>query len=255
MPKSMSSESYFDVGAAYDVDNYLYFIRDLVTDALSEQEVKFFINSLELNNNSTVLDLPCGYGRHSNILAKYVLSVIGVDISDDYLAIARKNAQFEGVEVQYIKDDMRTIRLGKYFDAVIMVFTSFAMFGHKENINVLDNIARHLKDRGKFCIELMNPSYLGHEFKRDYVFEKEGNLMIDRLNYNRFSNRFTSRRIYIKGGKRVDAMMSHEIFSKEQLDVIFSLLNLKITEIFSSCTGTLFSSDSHKMILIGEKVV
>lgn len=249
----MSDPRHFDVEKAYDVDNYLYFMSDLVTEQLSKDEVSFFIQALGLSHNCSVLDLPCGHGRHSNLLASHVGSVTGVDISNDYLEIARNEARKRNVSVNYVHGDMRHIDLNHQFDAVLMVFTSFAMFDHNENVAVLRNMAKHLKAGGKFCIEIMNPSYVLPEFKRDYVFEKDGNLMIDRLNYDQANNRFISRRIYIKNGKRVDALMSHEMFSKEQLDVILAGLNMKFTEVFASCTGGSFTTSSHKMVLVGEK--
>jgi SAM-dependent methyltransferase len=247
----MTDALQFEVDMAFDVDHYLYFTSDLVDDALSRREVRFMSDVLRLTGASAVLDLPCGHGRHSNLLAEITPSVTGVDTNKSFLDIARAQARAKGVSVEYLCEDMRHIDCRAAFDAVIMVFTSFAMFDHRDNMRVLENMARALRTGGRYCIELMNAAPLTATYRRDYVFEKDGNLMIDRLSYHPQANRFVSNRVYIKDGQRRDAVMSHEIFSLEQMQVAMQALGLSVDEVYASCTGEVFQATSDKMILVG----
>jgi SAM-dependent methyltransferase len=237
----------------YDSNNYLYFTQDLVNGELTDREVRFLVEILQLNKKSDVLDLPCGYGRHSNRLAAFVGSVTGLDASEDYIAAAMRDAKERGVEVTYLVGDMRNLTFGPKFDAVIVLFTSFGMFSHSENLEVLKGIATSLRPGGKFCIEIMNPAPLSASFKKCFVFEKGNDLMIDRLSYDPDTNRFVSNRIYIKDGQRMDGLLSYEIFSLEQMEVMMKPMGLGIRQIFPTTTGGVFTKDSPKMVLIGEK--
>ena len=61
----------------------------------------------------TLLHLACGAGMNDYTFKKH-FKVTGVDISQDMLSIAKEF----NPEIEYIKGDMRTIKLGKKFDAV-----------------------------------------------------------------------------------------------------------------------------------------
>lgn len=60
--------------------------------------------------NPNILDLGCGSGCISIALKKNLLcEVIGVDISEKSLELARENAKRNEVELQFIKNDMTTM--------------------------------------------------------------------------------------------------------------------------------------------------
>jgi SAM-dependent methyltransferase len=70
-----------------------------------KQEAKIEVKNL--------LHLGCG-GGHNDYTFKRYFALIGIDISEEMLTLARKL----NPEVKYHKDDMRTIRLGEVFDAI-----------------------------------------------------------------------------------------------------------------------------------------
>src|ERR1700737_4940527 len=52
--------------------------------------------------DKTVLDLGCGAGDNSVLLARRAAKVVGLDISPDLVEIARRRAQAQGQTVQFI---------------------------------------------------------------------------------------------------------------------------------------------------------
>ena len=60
------------------------------------EEVDFIIEALALRGGERVLDLACGFGRHSLELARRGYKVVGVDITPEYIADARRTAQARG---------------------------------------------------------------------------------------------------------------------------------------------------------------
>lgn len=68
----------------------------------------------------TVLDAGCGTGENALHLASMGLSVLGVDVAETALAIARKKANERGIEVEFAAADAFQLeRLGRRFETVL----------------------------------------------------------------------------------------------------------------------------------------
>ncbi len=67
-----------------------------------------------------VLDAGCGTGDNGLHIASTGLSVLGVDVAETALAIARERARERGVDVEFTTADaLRLDRLGRIFDTVL----------------------------------------------------------------------------------------------------------------------------------------
>jgi SAM-dependent methyltransferase len=67
-----------------------------------------------------VLDAGCGTGENALHLASLGLSVLGVDVAETALAIARATAEERGIEVEFaVADALRLERLGRRFATVL----------------------------------------------------------------------------------------------------------------------------------------
>ena len=87
------------------------------------------INKLQIDKNSSILDLACGRGRYSLYLSNIGHKVTGIDISKENISEAKKN---ESDKLNYILHDMR-YPLNQKFDLILNLFTSF---GYYENSHV-----------------------------------------------------------------------------------------------------------------------
>ena len=67
-----------------------------------------------------VLDAGCGTGENTLYLASLGLPVLGVDVAETALAIARAKAAKRGIEAEFAAADaLRLARLGRRFDTVL----------------------------------------------------------------------------------------------------------------------------------------
>ncbi len=93
----------------------------------------------------TILNLGCG-GGHNDYTLKRHFDVTGVDISPDMLSLARDL----NPEVSYLEGDMRTVRLGRVFDAVV-IFDSISYMLTVDDLGAAFVTAfEHLKPGGVF---------------------------------------------------------------------------------------------------------
>lgn len=123
-----------------------------------EREAREFIHQLNsiltLPNGAAVLDLACGRGRHSNTLFQLGFKVTGADLSPESIRQAQRTYP---QDIEFIVHDMRNELLGRKFDAVFNLFTSFGYFdGQNENLQVLQAIHQMLHPEALFVLDFMN---------------------------------------------------------------------------------------------------
>jgi SAM-dependent methyltransferase len=82
----------------------------------TQNEVAFLVEELGLAPGDRVLDVGCGPGRHARALGERGIEVVGVDISERFVELARRDAP---VGVTFERLDARALPYDGEFDAVI----------------------------------------------------------------------------------------------------------------------------------------
>ncbi len=124
-------------------------------------EAQFFMDNLthylNLPEDSKILDLACGKGRHSVYLNSLGYDVTGADLSENSITEASKS---ENATLHFKVHDMRDVFEIKY-DAIFNLFTSFGYFKNDEdNLTTLKAIRNSLTEYGFACIDFMNVDYV-----------------------------------------------------------------------------------------------
>ncbi len=130
----------------------VYAHRDLES---ARQEVRHLLRA---GVAGRVLDLCCGFGRHSLALAEAGVDVFGIDLSPQLLERARDLAGAAPLEGRLGRADARRLPFQDgTFDALVNLFSSFGYFGEEGDGRVLDEIARVVRPGGRVVLDLMNP--------------------------------------------------------------------------------------------------
>jgi len=96
----------------------------------------------------TVLDAGCGTGENAFYLASLGLSVLGVDVAETALTIARKKAADRGIKIDFAEvDALELERLGRTFDTVVDSGL-FHTFDGDEQIRYVASLASVTKSGG-----------------------------------------------------------------------------------------------------------
>ncbi len=121
-------------------------------------EVDFIEQEIGFDKSKRILDVGCGTGRHAIELARRGYTVVGVDLSATQLDRAREKAATAGVTIEFNQQDARTINVVTAFEVVIMLCEgAFPLMETDEmNFQILQNVARALKDKGKFIFSTLN---------------------------------------------------------------------------------------------------
>jgi SAM-dependent methyltransferase len=132
----------------------LYFERD---EKEADVFIKKLIGHLQPKPASRMLDVACGKGRHSKILASMGHEVTGIDLSFDSIRIAK---QYEKDNLSFFVHDMRLPFWVNYFDYAFNFFTSFGYFKtRREHDDAIRTIAKSLRPTGLLVIDYLNVHY------------------------------------------------------------------------------------------------
>ncbi len=144
---------------ARDFDHPLYFRIYADKEAEAALEGPALADLLDLPVGSSVLDLPCGWGRLQPALEDRGLCVIGGDLSA--LNLERHAREYPAPLVRL---DFRALPFREAcVDGVFCAFTSWGYFASDaENLTQLREFARVLKPRGVLLLDLT-----GHDFLKN----------------------------------------------------------------------------------------
>ena len=136
---------------------------DLFPEELSRREIAGMLELLELPVGAAVLDAPCGWGRHTALLAEAGYHAVGTDLSLALLGQAIEGPAYCAADIRY--QPFRADR----FDAIINVFTSLGLFlDDAEDIAALREAHRLLRPGGRLLLESMHrDDVLAHYAERD----------------------------------------------------------------------------------------
>jgi 2-polyprenyl-3-methyl-5-hydroxy-6-metoxy-1,4-benzoquinol methylase len=117
----------------------------------TDAEIQFAIRQIGLQTGDRVLDLGCGWGRHSLPLAAWGLHVTGLDLSHDLLTLARYTAKRRGLAIDWVEGDLSAAPLRGSFDAVVQFCGNFMTWfaDRQRTLDALWHVARLLRPGGR----------------------------------------------------------------------------------------------------------
>jgi ubiquinone/menaquinone biosynthesis C-methylase UbiE len=117
-----------------------------------------------VETGARVLDAPCGYGRHSIVLARSGYRVVGADRSPVLLEEARRRAG--DLELELVEADYRELPFeDSEFDAVLNLFTSLGYLGREGDAEALREFRRVLRSGGRLVVETMHRDRLARIYQ------------------------------------------------------------------------------------------
>ncbi len=116
-------------------------------------EARFLEQELQIVPPDRVLDIPCGQGRHARALAARGYRVTGVDISTEFLAHARQEAETAGLECRWVQGEMQAIDWEEEFDAAFCLGNSFGYLDRDDLEEFLKRLARAVRTGGRVVFD------------------------------------------------------------------------------------------------------
>ena len=144
----------------------------------------------------TVLDAGCGTGENALYLASLGLPVLGVDVAETALAMARKKADERGLQVEFVAADaFRLDRLGRRFETVLDcgLFHSFDRDERPRYVASLASVTEHDGTLHVLCFSDQGPDTGPHPVTQEELkaaFNARTGWSVAAINAHRIETRF-----------------------------------------------------------------
>jgi SAM-dependent methyltransferase len=198
-----------------------------------------------------LLDVPCGFGRHSLPLASAGYRVVGVDRSESLLADARRRtagARWPGL----VRADYRRLPFADAsFDAALNLFTSLGYLGDEQDTTVLGEIRRVLRPRGRVVIETMHRDLLVRDFReQDWRLVGEGRLLLEQRTFDAAAGVVQSTQTLIDStGRREARTVSLRAYTATELIGMLTRAGFEDARCHGDLDGGPFSTDTRLVIV------
>lgn len=227
----------------------------------TKKQVDFLITTMNLTGSERILDLACGFGRHSLEFARRGFSVVGVDITKAYVEDAARQAEIENLSAEFLLMDIRDINFSEEFDVVLNMADGAIGYleNDEENLKIFDIVAKSLRYGGKHVMDIMSADYADAHFPCNLWDMGEKGITLSKFEWDKESkimlygqNDFAyGEGLSVPKFEKGDPIRLYHI---KEIEDIMNARNMKIRQVFGKFDGTLGNENEIQMIVYSEKV-
>lgn len=233
--------------------DYAVFLEAVIDPERTEAEARACVQMLDLSEGDRLLDLGCGFGRHTKAIAQYGIRAVGVDFSPAMLTRAEELAG-TGLRAQYVRASMHRLPFVDAFDAVVSIYTSFGYFEDPaENRLTVEEAARALKPGGRFLLDAASavPRFANPEFNR--WFEAGSLTVCEEGNFDIATGRNRARIKWYREGRWHSFFHEEYLYAPSHLGELVEGAGMTVTGVFADFDASPIEPTSARIILVAEK--
>ncbi len=199
-----------------------------------------------------VLDLCCGPGRHSVELARRGYHVTGVDRSPYLLERAQNRAAENGLEAEWVLDDMRSFRRPEGFGLAVNLFTSFGYTASEsDDMRVLENVRDSLVPGGSLVMELMGKEVLASIFSRVGAAEPEdGSRLFMVRDVDEDWSVISNLWVLVRDGRAAEYSFSHRVYSARELRGMLTEAGFDDVRLYGGLDGSGYDLRASRLVAV-----
>lgn len=209
-----------------------------------------------------ILDLGCGTGTITRILAKEGYDMIGIDLSEDMLAVAREKASEEEQNILYLLQDMTEFELYGTVDCIISLFDSINYITQKEDLLEVFKLANNYLDPGGLFIFDINTEYKFQNILASNTFAQTSeeaayiweNFYDEEEKMNEYYMNFFIKQHNGKNYERFEEFHYEKAYSIEEMILLLDKAGLKFIAVFDAFTFEEPKMDSQRLYFIAQEI-
>lgn len=198
-----------------------------------------------------VLDAACGPGRHSVELALRGYRVTGVDLTPSFLEAARESAEDEGVEVEWVREDLRRFLRPRAFDLALNLFTSFGYCDEREeDLLVLRNIRESLKPGGALIIETIGKETAVRDFTESEWYDRDGWTVLADYEVVGPWRGLRNRWVLYRGTERYERSFVQRLYAGTEMEALLLEAGFSEAAVYGSLEGAPYDLDAGSLVAL-----
>lgn len=226
-------------------------------------EVEMILKYCKPHKGASIMDCPCGSGRHSIALANKGYEVTGVDINEKMLSFHKEFITASlPANLSFKKGDMRSLDIESgQFDVIVNMFISFGFFSDDDNESVVKEFYRLLKPNGKLLIHLdlnynnvINQSFFGQEhISRKCIYSGKQRKLEIKEYYDPTSKRLKGQWSLLNGIREIKEYELRVYENQSEFIPLFKKHGFSMVELIDPQSGGRVTENSVDTILIATK--
>ena len=225
------------------------------------EDLAFYLKQAE-EFGDPVLELACGTGRITLPLAQAGHRVVGIDVSESMLAVAREKAVAQKLKVKWIRGDAREFELQQKFPLILFPFATIGVLLKTADLEAcLACVKRHLKKGGRFIFDALNPSMAilnrnpQDRFPHSQFPDPGGAGVVTITESNSYDSATQVSRVtlYFKFPGQTDETLDEiniRMYYPQELEALLKYNGFRVDARFGDFDETPFASTSNRQIII-----
>jgi SAM-dependent methyltransferase len=202
---------------------------------------------------ATVLDMPCGVGRHTLEFARRGARVTAVDRTERYLDEVREAAEAGGLDVETVQSDMREFERADSYDLAIRIFTTGYFDDPEDDRRVTMNYYRSFRPGGALIMELSGKEGLIQHFRSRWWSDVEGGFLLEESTPTPDWSALDTRWILIRDGERHEFDMSARIYAASELGSLLRSCGFRDLETYGGLDGSPYDLSGTRLCIVARK--
>ncbi len=201
-----------------------------------------------------ILDLACGPGRHAIPLAARGYKVTGVDLTGCFLEKAESAAAKAGVQVEWVREDMRRFVRPDTYSLAICMYNSLGYFDDREDDFVtVARVYESLKRGGAFVLECAGKEPLARMFQSVSAHETpEGIQVLKKRKLLDDWDRLENTLVVVRGDRVQRFRYFLNLYSARELKELLGRAGFE-TSVYGNFDGAPYDHDASNLFAVARK--
>lgn len=208
----------------------------------------------------SVLDVPCGVGRHAVELAERGFDVTGVDATRAYLDAAEERAREAGVDVEFVYEDIvrprghAVVRAPRRLRRGLHLYTSFGYFEDEDDDErVAANFHESLGPGGTLVMSLAGKETLARGFQPRSWEERDGAYFLEERAVTDDWRWLENRWVLVEDGEAREFEVSHRVYSASELTDLLREAGVGTVDVYGDFEGGDYDHEAERLVVVAEK--
>ena len=225
-----------------------------VSPESTKLEADFCLAELNVQPGQSLLDISCGFGRHSIEFALRGYEVTGIDISQTFMAALKERIKADNLSIEAIEADFLKIELDRKFSGAVCLGNSFGYFSFDKMKLFVANVASCLEIGAKVIINsgIIAESILPN-FPKYKSYTVQDITMEISNTYSVKDSYMMSHILYTKHGEKEEHSFKQYVFTVGEVKRLLRSCGLETVATYNSPSKIEYSLGDPQIYFVAER--